>query len=210
VPRLNRHPTRHPTRHVLLLPVLALAATFALTACGNGGVAEQSKEHSVVTGAEGTVGDLKILDATLTTGDTTTTASLSLTVYDQGQSGDALTGVTSPMASGFALPSTDATGAASTDATGASSTSTAVTIPAMGDVSFYETTAIGVTGLTGSPLVGDSVPVTLTFAGAGSLGLDVPVVGSDAPSSGSTPTPAVTGANVDGGNPSPAVSAATG
>ncbi len=202
MPRLNRRP-------VLLLPVLAVATTFALTACGNGGVAEESREHSVVTGAEGQVGDVRILDATITTGLLgTTTGTLSLTVYDQGQDADSLTAVSSPVAAAFQLPSADSSASASTDATGASSTTSAVTIPAMGVVALDELDAIDVTGLTGSPAVGDSLPVTFTFAGAGDITLDVPVVGTAVPATAGTPTPAVTGANVDNGGASPAVSSA--
>lgn len=92
-------------RRSLLAPLLAAAAALTLTACGNGGVAVQSKEHTVENGAGAEVGPLDVRDATLTLGGGGV-ALLAVALYNQSPTADALTGVSGPEGSTFTLPTT--------------------------------------------------------------------------------------------------------
>lgn len=96
--------SRLPRRY-LLAPVLAAAAALTLTACGNGGVAVQSNEHTVENGAGAEVGPLDVRDATLTLGGGGV-ALLAVALYNQSPTADALTNVSGPEGTTFTLPAT--------------------------------------------------------------------------------------------------------
>lgn len=94
--------SRLPRRLSLLAP-LALVAGLGLTACGNHGVAIQSREHNTARGVDGHVGDVLVRDAQITLG-LDGTGLLSVALFNDAFAADALTAVTSPEASSFQLP----------------------------------------------------------------------------------------------------------
>jgi copper(I)-binding protein len=209
-PEENRPVSRLPRRSYLLAPVLAVAVGLSVAGCGSGGVAVQSKEHSNAAGASGDVGSIQVRDAVIMLG-IGTQATLDVALFNQGMQADSLTGVTSPDASSFTLPTgalAPAIGGPENPTSSAASTSVAaspgpVTVQAQNGV-FLDSfaTQIVIAGLSGAPTVGQSLPVTFTFAAAGSLTLQVPIVAANAAATSASPLPSVTGAGIADGPPS--------
>ncbi len=220
MPRLPRR----PARAALAAPALAVAAVLCLAGCGNNGVAEQSKEHSSVSGASGQAGSVLIRNATLTLG-LGGGAVMAVAFFNGAGEADALTAMTSPQAASFTLPTAAGTANAYGDpsdnpqddvtAAPAAVGGAGVGLPAQTGVFLGGgRDLITVAGLTGSPLIGQSVPVTFTFRSAGSVTLYVPITGGPQAGNGASPLPSVTAANAAGGptasTPAPSASASPG
>ncbi|HEY5336375.1 MAG TPA: copper chaperone PCu(A)C [Mycobacteriales bacterium] len=144
---------------------LAAAALLTVSACGDA-VPFQSQEHPVVAGVEATLGTVLIRNATITIDPDHTSGQLLLVMFNDGSASDALTSVSSPQVSTVTLPS-PLRGPVSTSGVELASQST-VSL-------FGGTQAISLSGITGSPRVGDSLTVTFQFAAAGSTTLQVPI-----------------------------------
>jgi copper(I)-binding protein len=168
-----------------------IATVVLLGGCGQ--VGSQAREHSSTAGVNGDVGRIAVRNAQITITDTDTGV-LALTVFNEGDASDTLANVTSKAFSGVRFPSSTVlakTDAQETDPSvggdaeaGFASTGSAsnVALPTTGGV-FLNTdaTAIHLTGVTGSHLVGSTIAIQLNFTDAGTLTLDVPVVDSDVP-----------------------------
>lgn len=151
-------------------PLLAGAVLATVSACGT--VAEQSKEHSVVAGVETTLGSVLIRNATITLGPGPDSGQLRLVLFNEGSGPDALTGVTSPSFARAVLPSPSGPTGNGVALTSAKT----VPLPARGSAFLNdEPEVITLTGISGGPRVGDSLPVTFQFEAAGSTTLQVPV-----------------------------------
>lgn len=151
---------------------LAVAALLTVSACGD---AEpfQSKEHPVVSGVEATLGSVLIRNATITIDPDRTSGQLLLVLFNDGKAPDALTSVSSPQVASVSLPrSTTATGSlGSADVENAG-----LKLASQSSVSLFGgTQAISLSGITGGPRIGDSLPITFQFAAAGSTTLQVPI-----------------------------------
>jgi copper(I)-binding protein len=149
-----------------------VAALLTVSACGD---AEpfQSKEHPVVSGVEATLGSVLIRNATITIDPDRTSGQLLLVLFNDGKAPDALTSVSSPQVASVSLPrSTTATGSlGSADVENAG-----LKLASQSSVSLFGgTQAISLSGITGGPRIGDSLPITFQFAAAGSTTLQVPI-----------------------------------
>lgn len=210
--------SRLPRRTYLLAPAVAIAAGLSLTACGDNGVAVQSREHNTSDGIEGQVGNVLVRNAQLTLGGNGV-ALLGVALFNDGSAADALTGLASPDATGFTLPTqvtaspgayggaspsdtrnvaSAAAGAAPAAQQGASS----ITLPSKVGV-FLDTglTQITVTGLPPAAAVGQSIPISFTFQGAGTLLLQVPITGAASTGTVPSPLPTVSDAGAAAGPP---------
>lgn len=144
---------------------LAAAALITMSACGDV-VPFQSQEHPVVPGVEATLGSVLIRNATITIDPDSTSGQLLLVLFNDGTAPDTLTSVSSPQVATAILPSSPS-GAASTRG---------VELASRSSVSLFGgTQAIALSGITGGPRVGASLPITFQFAAAGSTTLQVPI-----------------------------------
>jgi copper(I)-binding protein len=153
------------------MALAGVAVAALLAGCATHPV--QSQEHSSIAGQNASVGPILIRDASirLTSGGQ---GVLDVALYNSGADADSLTGVTSSAAAAITLPMGGT-----------------VALPPQAGV-FLNTPPdeIMLGALTGSPLPGQSLPVTLTFAKAGTLNLVVPVLAGDSGSASASPTTA--------------------
>ena len=201
--------------------VLAAAALLAVSACGDA-TPEQSKEHSVIAGVDTQIGDVLIRNATITVDPGGTTGTLDVALFNKGTAGDALTSVTSDHAS-FDLPDTAALASSPAPATGTPNaarsgarslvtasppTSPGVELAAQTGV-FLNTDprTIRISELSPSLVLGQTLPLTMSFATAGSITLRVPVTATTGVHFGGleTASPAVSGAGAENGDSQPDV-----
>jgi copper(I)-binding protein len=165
--------------------VAGAVTALLLTACAQ--EAPQSKEHSSTEGIDATLHDIGIRNAFITL-NADGTGVLNIALFNQGDQSDQLTGVTPGSATAFksAVLPTDAQvsaasdngGAASSSSDTTSATGTGVALPTDGGVFLDQPPAeIALAGLAAGTLVGQSIPVTLTFANAGTITLQVPIGG---------------------------------
>ncbi|TKV58556.1 copper chaperone PCu(A)C [Nakamurella flava] len=152
---------RAPRR--LLVPALAMAAAVALTGCAAGQISQTADQVAAIDGANGAVGNLTILNAQLAQpqGEAIQAGGngqLLMWVSNQGLESDTLTSVTTPYASDVRI-------------TGAGE------IPGqtLADLATGSGTRVVVQDFTQELITGNSVPMTFTFAKAGTIDLNVPV-----------------------------------
>lgn len=154
--------TVRPPRR-LLVPALAMAAAAALTGCAAGQISQTADQVSAIDGANGSVGNLSILNAQLAKPSGEAIAAggngrLTLWISNQGVESDSLTGITTPYASAV-------------DISGKSE------IPGqtLADLASDTGTTVVVQDFTQQVVSGQSVPMTFSFAKAGSVQLNVPI-----------------------------------
>lgn len=156
-------------------PLLAGAVLATVSACGT--VAEQSVEHPVVAGVETTLGSVLIRNVTITLDPGGDSGQLQVALFNEGAGPDALAGVSSPRIAHATLP------------TSPGRTGSGVALPPGGSAFLNaEPKMITLTGISGGPRVGDSLPITFQFEAAGSTTLEVPIT----PGPGSLPAGAET------------------
>lgn len=166
-------------RRLTAVAVLALLPLGA-AACGSGLDAQTSLEHASVNGTSANVGTMELRDAYLV-GPASTQSTLYVALYNTGAQTDQLTGVSSPDFTTVTFPGT----------TGQ------VMVPAVSGAALLtaHTQGITVAGITAPLTVGQMVPVTFTFAKAGSVTILLPVEGRNgqapvaSPGASSTPVP---------------------
>lgn len=154
--------TARPPRR-LLVPALAMAAAVALTGCAAGQISQTADQVAAIDGANGSVGNLTILNAQLaeprdqTIGEGSN-SQLLLWISNAGLEADTLTGITTPYAAEVRI-----TGDAQ--------------IPGqtLTDLATSQGTRITVEDFTQEVVTGNSVPMTFSFQKAGSIDLDIPV-----------------------------------
>lgn len=158
--RVSRTPVRHRT--VGVVAALALGATV-LTGCAAGRIAQTADQIASLDGAQGTVGQIGVIDALLATPDGDnypkgSQAPLKLWISNDATTEDTLTAITTDV------------GTVTIDGT--------ATVPpeSLLEVGGPDATITAtVTGLTRDLNYGISVPMTFSFAHAGDLSLRVPI-----------------------------------
>ncbi len=178
-PSVRRRPS---TR---LLAALAVAIVpVAATGCAVGQRAQTANEFSVVDGASADVGSMGLRNAGVTAPTDPAgyakgaTATLSLTVINNGQSADTLVSVSTPSAARATITAPTSTAAASTSASPAAGSASGISVPANGAVpvgSAAGAARITLTGLNTRLVPGQLVSVTVNFRVAGQLTLQLPV-----------------------------------
>ncbi|CAO5236162.1 copper chaperone PCu(A)C [Frankia sp. AgKG'84/4] len=169
------------------LAAVACAALVGLTGCGSSGSSGSSAvaaggpaptaAATVAGTASADLGDLHIRGAYIPQQASDTEAAAYLTITDSGGTPDALTAVTTPLARSVTLHTTVTSGGAET-----MRALSQLPVPAHGTAAF----TVGHNHLMLTNPVrrltrGQQVPLTLTFAHAGTVTLTVPVVGFTGP-----------------------------
>jgi copper(I)-binding protein len=167
--------TFRPGRRIACVAVLAAVTAVPLAACAAGYQAETSRERTTLTSVSGAKGALTLRNVFLVgPGSPGGSLPLYLAMFNGGTSNDRLVSVSSPDASSATVPSDTA-------------------LPAPGQLLYNEGDAAvpQLTGLKVAVLVGQTVPVTLTFAEAGDVTLTVPVeaVSNGLPGPSAIPSP---------------------
>lgn len=144
------------------LACVAVLVALPLTACAAGYQAETSRERTALTSVSGVKGNLTLRNVFFV-GPAESGGALPLyfAAFNGGATSDKIVGISSPSASGSSAPQ-------ATDIAGGSSL-----FYNAGDASVPQ-----LTGLKNKVLVGQAVTVTLSFAQAGDLTLQVPVESS--------------------------------
>lgn len=196
--------------------LLAVSA-LVLTSCAGGERAQTADQTPAIDGANGQVGPISLhIVAIQAPADGTTAylpgaaARMNLAIVNSGASDDSLTSISTPAATGWGVYNSDAdalavaaaattsasaTGAASAGATqpGLPNGATSAAVAAGNSTTFgapVSTQVLMLLGITQPLHTGSSVPVTFTFAKAGSVTMSVPVQLADQPP-GSTIPPVI-------------------
>ncbi|MDQ6657858.1 MAG: hypothetical protein M3Z00_06505 [Actinomycetota bacterium] len=148
---------------VKALATVALGACLVLSGCAAGQVSQTAQVVAAIDGGNATVGDIGVRNALLATPDaanyaTGSNVKLLMVLSNAGLSTDTLTSISTPAASSVKLSGTITLPAQSLVTVGAASTATAT-----------------LTGTTRPLCYGTSIPLTLSFAQAGRLTLNVPI-----------------------------------
>jgi copper(I)-binding protein len=175
----NRLPGR-PFARLIATSTVAVIVPVALTGCAAGQRAQTANEYSVVDGASADVGSMGVRNAGITAPTIAAgyvkgaSATLSMTVINNGKSADTLVSVTTPSAARATLVAPTPTAANSTAAAAA----TGITVPADGAVIVGSGSGAGkvtLTNLTTRLVPGQIVPVTMNFRVAGQVIVQLPV-----------------------------------
>lgn len=141
----------------------ALALALAVSGCAAGQISQTADQVAAIDGANATVGDVGVRNALLATAPATgyakgADAPLLLTISNDGVDGDTLSQVSSAAAADVQISGTAA-------------------LPGQALTTFGTDTPAKVTlkGLTAPLVYGQSVPVTFSFAKAGSVTVNVPI-----------------------------------
>ena len=165
----------------LLLPGVA-AAALALSGCAAGQIAQTADQVAAIDGANADAGEIGIRNVLLAEPTETngyaagTDARVLLIVSNIGLNADTLTAVSSSVAESATIEGTAGGGTAEVPA------------QTLVDMSTEEGAQISLDGLTRDVFFGESIPVTFTFAQAGSMTVNVPV---EIPTERSTDRPTV-------------------
>lgn len=149
-------------RRVLVPVVAVMAAALALSGCAAGQIAQTANQVAAIDGANGTVGQLGVRNALLATPTGSdyakgADAPLQLWVSNAGLQTDTLSSVSTPAAASVQISGT-------------------ATVPGNSLKDFTGSTVkFTLKGLTSKITYGQSIPVTFTFASAGTLTINVPV-----------------------------------
>ena len=158
----------------ILLPAWAAVGLLVLGGCNAGQEAETAQETPDVAGVDGEVGEVSLDDVFLDAEDTVEAgASVPLrgVLTNDAEQADRLVGVSTPAAGAVQL--FDESGAPSADG---------IELPAGGQVeAVTDAVRMQLEDLTEPIAATDTVPVTFTFATAGEVRLDVPVVPGPGP-----------------------------
>lgn len=171
------------------------AAVFVLAACG-GPTNPQAKVRPSIDGISASVGDVQIRNATVQLGDAGD-ATLSMVLFNQGEAPDSLSAVSPGAAGAFdsaQFPTSGDVTIAGLTANGIpqseafsnnGATPKSVTLPTAGGVFLNRAPAlIELSGVATSARTGSALPVTLSFAAAGSITLQIPIVAAAPTSEG--------------------------
>jgi copper(I)-binding protein len=196
---------------------LAVVVALLSAGCAAGQDAQTAGEKPSLDGVNASVGTIDLRGVMLEPPSGTTSfypsgsdVALKLVIVNNAQQDDQLTSITSPVISGWssfasaadasAAASAQATAAASGPSTSAGATAVSanqkVSIPANGVVASGTPSATGALLLIGSKTAlypGSSVPLTFTFADAGTITVTVPMGLSTSPPGSVLPAPSTSG-----------------
>lgn len=152
-------------RRVLAPAGLALVAamTLAVSGCAAGQISQTADQVAAIDGANGTVGDIAVLNARL--------APTIREYYPAGSDARLLLYISNDGFTADTLESVSTSAAGSVKITGD------VTLPpqTLTDLASLTGTEVTLTGLTQNQYYGVSIPMTFSFANAGSVDLNVPI-----------------------------------
>lgn len=182
-----------PRQSRVAAPALLLATVVSAAACSP--TAAQSSEHSTVVGVQAQIGSILVSDATLTlTG--SGQAVVDLALYNRAEQADELTSASSSAATSATLPQLPTAG--SSGGQSSVGATAGIALPPQTGVFLDQPGAeISLSGFIAAPTVGETLPVTLTFAAAGMLTIDVPVLAATSTEPSPGPSVAASEANVD-------------
>ena len=152
-------------RRVLAPAGLALfaAMTLAVSGCAAGQYAQTAEQVAAIDGANGTVGDIAVLNARL--------ASTTRSSYPAGSNVRVLLYISNAGFTADTLESVSSSAATSVKITG----DAALPPQTLADFAGETGTEVTLTGLLQELHYGVSIPVTFSFANAGSIDLNVPI-----------------------------------
>jgi len=157
--------TARRPRRVLVPTALSLlaAASLALSGCAAGQYSQTADQVAAIDGANGTVGDIAILNARL--------APTEREKYPAGSDARLLLWISNDGLTADTLSSVSTSAADSVEITG----DPAVPGQTLADFATDQGTEVTVTGFTADLFYGNSIPVTFNFANAGALSLNIPI-----------------------------------
>ncbi|HEY5114754.1 MAG TPA: hypothetical protein VIJ00_04430 [Nakamurella sp.] len=167
---------RLPRRVLFPAALVFAAACLTLSGCAAGKISQTADQVAAIDGANGSIGDITVLNARL--------APTEGQGFDQGANGRLLLWVSNGGLSADKLSQVSTPAAASVRIVGDAS------IPGqyLSDMSSLTGTRVVVTNFTQDIPYGQSIPVTFSFANAGTLNLDIPI---ELPSERETDRPTV-------------------
>ena len=154
---------RLPRRVLFPAALVFAAACLTLSGCAAGQVAQTADQVAAIDGANGTIGDITVLNARL--------APTEGQGFAQGSNGRLLLWISNGGLSADTLSQVSTTAADSVRIVGDAG------IPGqyLSDMSSLTGTRVVVTNFTQDVPYGQSIPVTFAFANAGTLNLDIPI-----------------------------------
>ena len=152
-------------RRVLAPAGLALfaAMTLAVSGCAAGQISQTADQAAAIDGANGTVGDIAVLNARL--------APTARESYPTGSNARVLLYVSNNGLAANTLESVSTSAAKSVKITG----DAALPPQSLADFASETGTEVTVTGFVQDQFYGVSIPMTFSFANAGSIDLNVPI-----------------------------------
>ena len=197
---------KRSTRRIAVATALAAAAAISLSSCAAGQHAATAVDKPAIAGTGGSVGTIDLLDVSVqapnvpgrdtgskyyVVGDN---APLTITLVNTGHAADTLTSVTSTSFASWQIVSTPLVTEGSSASGGSTSqviapqSRVALGLSNLGIGSGESADTLLMTGLQGNDLYpGSVIPITFTFANAGSVTLNVPVDLTSSPTTGSVP-----------------------
>jgi hypothetical protein len=157
--------TARRPRRVLVPTALSLltAASLVLSGCAAGQYAQTADQVAAIDGANGTIGDIAVLNARL--------APTEREKYPAGSDARLLLWISNDGLNPDALSSVSTSSASSVKITG----DPAVPGQTLADFATDQGTEVTVTGFLQDQFYGQSIPVTFNFKNAGSLSLNIPI-----------------------------------
>jgi hypothetical protein len=152
-------------RRVLVPTALSLlaAASLVLSGCAAGQYSQTADQVAAIDGANGTIGDIAVLNARL--------APTARELYPAGSDARLLLWVSNDGLNPDVLSSVTTSAASSVEISGDG----AVPGQTLADFATDEGTEVTVTGFLQNQYYGQSIPMTFNFANAGSLSLNIPI-----------------------------------
>ena len=152
-------------RRVLVPTAAALlaAAALTLTGCAAGQISQTADQVAAVDGANGTIGDITVLNARL--------APTAREQYPKGSDARVLLWISNGSLNPDTLSAVSTTAAQSVKITG----DPAVPGQTLADFATADGTVVTITGFLQAQYYGVSIPMTFSFATAGTLNLNVPI-----------------------------------
>lgn len=157
-------PRRVSRRSAPVIIAAALGLVLAVSGCAAGQISQTAQQVAAIDGANASVGQLSVLNVLLETPAAAnygpgSTIPVSLVISNHGTQGDTLTGVSSPAAGAVKI--------------GAGK----IALPQQFNVQVNSAAdnTISLEGITRPVCFGQSIPLTFTFAQAGSLTVQVPI-----------------------------------
>lgn len=175
---------RRGTSTRLLAALVVMTVPLAVAGCAAGQRAQTANEYSVVDGASVDVGSMGVRDAGITAPSDPAgyakgaSATLSMTVINNGNSQDTLVSVSTSNATRATITAATSTAAASTTAGATKAAASGISVPANGAVRVGPgagAAKITLSGLTVRLAPGTLVPVTMNFQVAGQVTVQLPV-----------------------------------
>jgi copper(I)-binding protein len=152
-------------RRVLVPTALSLlaAASLVLSGCAAGQYSQTADQVAAIDGANGTIGDIAVLNARL--------APTEREKYPEGSDARLLLWISNDSLNPDTLSSVSTSAADSVQITG----DPAVPGQTLADFATEQGTEVTVTGFTADLFYGNSIPMTFNFANAGALSLNIPI-----------------------------------